>query len=80
MSSIIVVTYKGPTDTKPARLRVTCGAFKPKTYTYPHQYDGIRAYELVARMYLDDMGWAKNNPIYGGWIKGSIAGFVAVPI
>jgi hypothetical protein len=78
MSSLIVVTYRGPTDTKGARMRVTCGNFKPQTFGYPHGYDGLRAYECIASMYADSMGWA-DIPLVGGWIKGASAGFALAP-
>jgi len=77
MSSLIVVTYLKPTDTKGARMRVTCGDFKPQTFGYPFGYDGLRAYECAAATYADSMGWG-NTTLVGGWIKGASAGFVRV--
>lgn len=78
MSCLIVVTYYGPTETKGARMRVTCGDFKPKTFGYPYGYDGLRAYECIASMYAESMGWVQST-LVGGWIKGACAGFVRVP-
>jgi hypothetical protein len=78
MSSLIVVTYLKPTDTKGARMRVTCGDFKPQTFGYPFGYDGLRAYECAARMYADSIGWA-DIPLVGGWIKTGAAGFALAP-
>ena len=78
MSSLIVVTYHGPTNTKGARFRVSCGDFKPMTVHYSHEYSGLRAYECAARHYADSIGW-KGIPIVGGWIKGASAGFALIP-
>lgn len=78
MYSLIVVTYRGPTDTKDARMRVTCGSFKPMTVPYPNELGGLRAYEFVARQYADSIGWA-DIPLVGGWIKGASAGFALAP-
>lgn len=78
MSSLIVVTYHGPTNRYGARLRVSCGDFKPWTVPYPHELDGLRAYQSAARQYADSIGW-KNIPIVGGWIKGASAGFALIP-
>ncbi len=78
MSSLIVVTYRGPTAMKGARLRVTCGDFKPMTVPFPYGLDGLRAYEAAARQYADSMSWA-DIPLVGGWIKGASAGFALAP-
>lgn len=78
MSSLIVVTYRGPTNTRGATMRVTCGDFKPFTFPYPHEYMGLRAFEHAARAYADSMGW-NDIPLVGGWIKGAAAGFALAP-
>jgi hypothetical protein len=78
MSSLIVVTYKPATDTKGARLRVTCGDFKPQIHPYPYGYEGLRAFECAAATYADSMGWHGIN-LAGGWIKTGAAGFALVP-
>jgi hypothetical protein len=78
MSSLIVVTYRGPTNTKGARMHITCGDFKPLTVSYPYGYEGFRAFECAARQYADGMGWG-DIPLVGGWIKGGSAGFAIVP-
>ena len=78
MSSLIVVTYLNPTDTRGARLRVTCGDFKPQTVGFPYEFNGLRAYECAARTYADSMGWHGIN-LAGGWIKTGAAGFALVP-
>ena len=78
MSSLIVVTYLKPTDTKGTRLRVTCGDFKPQTQPYPYGFEGLRAFECAARTYADSMGWHGIN-LAGGWIGTGSAGFALVP-
>ena len=62
----IVTEYRGPTDTRGARIRVQRERCKAKTYPYPHELDQGPAHAHCAQLYAQDSGLTTR----GHWIGG----------
>lgn len=63
----ICTQYRGPTDTRGARIRVTCEHQTAKTYPYPHELNQGEAHASCAAMYAQEHGWAE-----GHWVGGAL--------
>jgi hypothetical protein len=74
MTQAIVVRFYGPTDTRPARLKATCGDFDAITMDFPGHLSGLKAYGFAAATLCARMGW--RGTLCGGWTKGSEAVFL----
>ncbi len=50
------IKYLAPTDTLPARLKVSCYRNPPRTYNYPVWEEELNPYSTVVLRYVEDTG------------------------